>query len=613
MKNILLGVSLLISTYTFSQWNNNGDNSTTGTLTFEGKSIKMYIPTTSGGWARGISLYNPDGSTRFAGIGLHGNSGTPKNIYLAHGENPYSSGLGIYINSSGNVGIKNTNPTRQFQINGSVNGGTYTAMFNEYNNYINNAIFESFDNNDGGRFVFRSSKTAGSTDVMVIDRFGKVGIGTASPSAKLDISHNSERKVLISPENQLDVTGSSSITIKEFVPSIEFADASSGANSGLVFANRNKLFIGKKSGAAITESSLFNVDLNSGNVGIGTTTPEDKLFIKDGDVNIRGLNTSRYLRFTENEHQGAFINYNGTENILNLGTVNTTTSTDITAEYNAISIVRSNGNVGIGSSSPEDKLFIKDGDVNIRGLNTSRYLRFTEIENEHQGAFINYDGNENVFNIGVMEAHSSDLTQEKKVISIVRSNGNVGIGDTSPTETLTVKKQGVTIGIYDTHPLSEANNRIARYGKSLVIQNDLGGQWSDNVNFLDNGDVGIGTKDTKGFKLGVKGKIAAEEIKVAVYPWADFVFKKEYKLPTLKEVETHIKEKGHLKDIPSAKEVEKNGVYLGQMDAKLLQKIEELTLYTIQQEKQIQELKKQTQEIEKLKALVNQLLKEKTK
>ena len=81
-----------------------------------------------------------------------------------------------------------------------------------------------------------------------------------------------------------------------------------------------------------------------------------------------------------------------------------------------------------------------------------------------------------------------------------------------------------------------------------------------NLNFIYEGNVGIGTADTKGFKLGVNGKIAAEEVKVALYGnWSDFVFKKEYNLPTLTEVENHIKEKGHLKDIPSAKDVEKNG------------------------------------------------------
>ena len=129
----------------------------------------------------------------------------------------------------------------------------------------------------------------------------------------------------------------------------------------------------------------------------------------------------------------------------------------------------------------------------------------------------------------------------------------------------------------------------------------------------------MGIKDTKGFKLGVNGKIAATEVKVATYSnWADFVFKEDYHLPTLTDVENHIKEKGHLKDIPSAKEVEQNGFFLGQMDAKLLQKIEELTLYTIAQEKKIKALeiekaenKKQQKEIDELKSLVQKLLKDK--
>ena len=121
------------------------------------------------------------------------------------------------------------------------------------------------------------------------------------------------------------------------------------------------------------------------------------------------------------------------------------------------------------------------------------------------------------------------------------------------------------------------------------------------------GYVGIGTIDTKGYKLGVKGKIAAEEVKVALYnSWPDYVFEKEYKLPSLKEVENHIAEKGHLQNIPSAKEVNENGIHLGEMNAKLLQKIEELTLYMIEQNKktelllkEVTSLKKKNAELEK--------------
>ena len=73
-------------------------------------------------------------------------------------------------------------------------------------------------------------------------------------------------------------------------------------------------------------------------------------------------------------------------------------------------------------------------------------------------------------------------------------------------------------------------------------------------------------------------------------PWPDYVFDKEYNLLSLKEVEQHINEKGHLPNVPSAKEVEKNGFSVGEMNKKLLEKVEELMLYTIQQEKRIKAL-----------------------
>lgn len=137
--------------------------------------------------------------------------------------------------------------------------------------------------------------------------------------------------------------------------------------------------------------------------------------------------------------------------------------------------------------------------------------------------------------------------------------------------------------------------------------------------FSPNGNVGIGT-NLPTAKLSVNGKIHTKEIRVDLNlsDWADFVFKKNYDLPTLNEVEKYINQKGHLKDIPSAKEVAKNGVLLGAMDAKLLQKIEELTLYIIEQDKEIKKLIKQNSridslenKIEELKTLVMDLLKNK--
>ncbi|SMC75173.1 hypothetical protein [Pedobacter africanus] len=108
--------------------------------------------------------------------------------------------------------------------------------------------------------------------------------------------------------------------------------------------------------------------------------------------------------------------------------------------------------------------------------------------------------------------------------------------------------------------------------------------------YIENGNVGIGTA-TPDSKLAVNGNIRAHEIKVETANWPDYVFAKDYELPTLQETEKHIKTKGHLPGIPSAAEVKANGIDLGEMNAKLLQKIEELTLHLIRQQKEIEQLK----------------------
>ena len=116
------------------------------------------------------------------------------------------------------------------------------------------------------------------------------------------------------------------------------------------------------------------------------------------------------------------------------------------------------------------------------------------------------------------------------------------------------------------------------------------------IKAIQNGNVGIGTS-TPTEKLSVNGKIRAQEIKVETANWPDYVFTKDYRLLSLKETEQHIQEKGHLPGIPSADEVKATGIDLGEMNAKLLQKIEELTLYVIEQSKEIKELKKEVKSL----------------
>ena len=184
------------------------------------------------------------------------------------------------------------------------------------------------------------------------------------------------------------------------------------------------------------------------------------------------------------------------------------------------------------------------------------------------------------------------------------NNGNVGIGTSSPTVKLdvngSVKFDNIASDYSNLQIGHDVNDRIfadnrdnKHYGggmffrvtsnPALTIRNN----YIDVMMLTDYGNVGIGTRTTGPHKLAVNGSIGAREVKVETTVWADFVFYKDYNLPTLKEVEAHIKEKGHLQDIPSAKDVKENGIFLGEMNAKLLQKIEELMLYTLAQEKKL--------------------------
>jgi hypothetical protein len=108
--------------------------------------------------------------------------------------------------------------------------------------------------------------------------------------------------------------------------------------------------------------------------------------------------------------------------------------------------------------------------------------------------------------------------------------------------------------------------------------------------------VGIGTSNPR-YKLDVNGGIRAQEVVVETNG-ADFVFADDYQLRPLSEVEAFITENKHLPEIQSAQEMQENGVSVSELQTKLLQKIEELTLYLIQQEETIQELR---QEVESLK------------
>ncbi|UHG91721.1 hypothetical protein LQ777_02205 [Spirosoma oryzicola] len=324
------------------------------------------------------------------------------------------------------------------------------------------------------------------------------------------------------------------------------------------------LFLGQQAGINNT-SGNYNLFMGNSS-GSNTSTGGGNTAIGDGSA----LHNTTGQRNTAIGQYAGLNNQTGTDNVFigfgaKAGNNNPTNLVNATAiGANAVvsasnsMVLGNNVNVGIGTSTPSAKLEITQGTAGNSGL------RFTNLTRSSQAAYV------------------------------------------GQTKFLTVNDQGdVVLGSTTSSPLREGAEGAGSWkseGDNLVNTN-AGGVV-----------IGPGVSNTPaGYRLYVADGVLTEKVKVAVKStndWSDRVFERGYRLRGLKEVEAFINREKHLPGVPSAEEVVKEGVDVGQMQAKLLEKVEELTLYNIRLAKISQ---KQQREINQLKKQLNSVVQKKNK
>ncbi len=379
----------------------------------------------------------------------------------------------------------------------------------------------------------------------------------------------------------------------------------------------------------------------TGNAGIGTTNPSSKLSIR----NVGGVDGVKLLDFSENLTEeflfkGNFLGSGGEGNKLILGTGIGTTGWEPN-----IMTWRGNGNVGVGSISPEAKLDITSSgahynstpslrirDVSYRGTVVIESVAdeptdFIFKNNDRLSWDISARGSTDNYSLKFYPSQNG-TTWFVPTMTLLTS-GRVGVGTGNPEAKLEVSSSGAHYTGTPSLAIKDDSNRgtlvlesAADHPTDFVFKNNDRLSWdisargsADNysLNFypstngsawftstltlLTNGYVGIGTNDPKN-KLSVNGTIWAKEVKVSLTDGADWVFEDDYQLRTLEEVEEFVKENKHLPEIPSAEEFRQNDLNVAEMDNMLLQKIEELTLYMIEQNKRMNRLEARNSELE---------------
>lgn len=333
---------------------------------------------------------------------------------------------------------------------------------------------------------------------------------------------------------------------------------------------------------------------SSGSVGIGTSTPTST-----AQMHIYRNTTSKdpVLRIEDDNASGyAQMSFYGTAAFYHVGVGNASATSTYANKFFIVDanvgrprlLIDGSGTVQIGTSltSPAGggKLTIYPTAADVSGL---QFLRLTNA--------------------------SSTVTGNGKVLSL-DSVGNVILVDDgsstagwSPTGNSGTTAGTNFLGTTDNQDLVFKTNSAERF-RLTGGGNFLFGTSTDNGKKFQvvgsshfNGAMGIGSVNTSdtSYKLFVESGIRTRKVKVDMDTWPDYVFETKYQLMSLPQVEAYIQQNNHLPEVPSAEEISQNGLELGEGQAMLLRKIEELTLYMIEQNKQIEQLKEEVELLKK--------------